>query len=156
MSTAAITWYQWFLFLHILAAAAWVGGALALVALSVAARAQRDPAQELALVRLGGKIGGPLFGFAGLALIGFGIGLVENGNWGYDHFFVQFGFGAWAFSTLTGIFYYQTEQRGLDAATERGDDADVRRRLNRYYRVGRLDTAVLAAGVFVMTTKVWS
>jgi hypothetical protein len=32
----------------------------------------------------------------------------------------------------------------------------VRRRLNRYYRVGRLDTAVLVAAVFVMTTKVWS
>jgi uncharacterized membrane protein len=151
----AITWYQWFLFAHILAAAAWVGGGLALASLAIAAHRQVDPAQELALVRLGGKIGGPLFGFAGLALIGFGIALVQNGDWGYDKFFVQFGFGAWAFSTVTGIFYYGTEQKGIDAAAARGDDGEVLRRLRRYYRVGRLYVLVLVAAVFVMTTKPW-
>jgi uncharacterized membrane protein len=149
----AITWYQWFLFAHVLAAAAWAGGGLVLVALSIAARRQSDPTQELALVRLGGKIGGPFFGFAGLALIGFGIALVQNGHWHYDRFFVEFGFGAWAFSTVTGIVYYGLEQKGLDAAAERGDTAEVRRMLERYYWVGRLDTLVLVAAIFVMATK---
>jgi hypothetical protein len=152
----AVTWYQWFLFAHILAAAAWVGGGLCLVALAIAARKQSDPAQELALVRLGGKVGGPLFGFAGLALIGFGIALVQNGHWHYDKFFVDFGFGAWAFSTLVGIFYYGPAQKKIDAAAERGfDDPELRMRLDRYYLVGRLDTLILAAAVFVMTAKPW-
>jgi hypothetical protein len=152
----AITWSQWFLFAHILAAAAWAGGALALGALAIAGRSAADVSQELGLVRLAGKIGGPFFGFAGLALIGFGIALVENGNWGYDTFFVQFGFGAWAFSTLVGIFYYGREQKGLDAAAARSlDDPEIRRRLNRYYLVGRLDTLVLVAAIFVMATKPW-
>jgi uncharacterized membrane protein len=151
----AITWYEWFLFFHILAAAAWVGGGLGLIALAVAARAQRDPAQELTFVRLAGKIGGPFFGLAGLALIGFGIALVENGNWGYDHFFIQYGFAAWGFSTLTGIFYYQTELKGIEAADAGGDDREVRRRLNRYYAVGRVDTLVLVVALFVMATKPW-
>ncbi len=153
--TLAITWYQWFLFAHILAAAAWVGGGLLLLALAIAARAQSDRAQELALVRLGGTIGGPFFGTAGLVLLAFGFGLVENGHWGYDRFFVQFGFGAWAFSTLTGIFYYGTEQKGIDAAAERGDDVEVARRLGRYYLVGRIDSLVLIAAIFVMSTKPW-
>jgi uncharacterized membrane protein len=108
----AITWYQWFLFAHILAAAAWVGGGLVLAALAIAAKRQSDPAQELTLVRLGGKIGGPFFGAAGLLLIAFGIALVENGHWGYDTFFVQFGFAAWAFSTLTGAGYYGWDSAG--------------------------------------------
>jgi hypothetical protein len=151
----AITGYQWFLFLHILAAAAWVGGGLLLGALSIAARNRSDPAQELALVRLGGKIGGPFFGAFGFVLLGFGIALVERGNWSYDRFFVQFGFGAWAFSALTGIFYYGWEQKGLDAAAARGDSSEVRRRLERYYWVGRLDGLVLVAAVFVMTAKPW-
>ncbi|HKP19240.1 MAG TPA: hypothetical protein VJT84_12225 [Gaiellaceae bacterium] len=154
--TLAITWYQWFLFAHILAAAAWAGGALALGALAIAARRAAGTPQELELVRLAGKIGGPFFGVAGLALIGFGIALVENGNWGYDKFFVQFGFGAWAFSTLVGIFYYGREQKGIEATLARGaDDPEVRRRLNRYYLVGRLDALVLVVAVFVMATKPW-
>jgi uncharacterized membrane protein len=153
MNAAAITWYQWFLFAHILAASAMVGGALALFALSIAARAQRDPAQEIAFLRLAGKIGGPLFGSAGFALIGFGIALVENGDWGYDHFFITFGFGIWALSTLLGIVFYGSQQKRIDAALERGEDAAVRRQLDRYYWVGRLDLLGLVSAVFVMATK---
>lgn len=154
MTTLAITSSQWFLFAHVLAAAAWVGGGLALNALFVAARKTSDPAQELVLVRLAGKIGGPFFGLAGMVLLGFGIALVEKGNWSYDTFFVQFGFGVWAFSTLTGILYYGLEQRGIDAAAARSpDDPEVRRRLSRYYLVGMLDALVLVAAIFVMATK---
>jgi uncharacterized membrane protein len=154
--TLAITWYQWFLFAHVLAATALVGGALTLFALAVAGRRQSDPEQELVLIRLAGKIGGPFFGFAGFALIGFGIALVENGNWGYDKFFIDFGFGIWAFSTLVGTFYYGNAQKGIEAAAERGpDDPELRMRLDRYYLVGRLDTLGLVAAVFVMATKPW-
>lgn len=149
----AIAAYQWYLFFHILAAAAWVGGGLALAALAIAARKQDDPAQELALVRLGGKIGGPFFGVSGLVLLGFGFALVAEGDWDWGEAFVIWGFAAWAFSLLTGIFYYGMEQRGLDAAAERGDDAEVRRRLNRYYMVGRIDSLVLVSAVFAMSAK---
>jgi hypothetical protein len=31
----------------------------------------------------------------------------------------------------------------------------VRRRLNRYYAVGRVDTLVLVVALFVMATKPW-
>ena len=148
----ATTWYQWFLFAHILAATAWVGGGLALIALSVAAK-KSSPEQELSLVRLGTSIGGPFFGFAGLALIGFGIALVENGHWGYDTFFVEFGFGAWAFSALVGIFYYESERKRMDAAEARGDGAEVRRLLDRFHWVGRLDGLVLIVAIFVMAAK---
>ena len=35
----------------------------------------------------------------------------------------------------------------------RGDAAELRRRLERYYWAGRLDGLVLVAALFVMTTK---
>jgi uncharacterized membrane protein len=149
----AITSYQWFLFAHILAAATWVGGGLVLVALSLAARRQTDQAGEIALVRLAGSIGGPFFGSAALVLIGFGIALVEKGHWGYDKAFITWGFVVWGFSTVTGIFYYGRAQKGIEAAAGRGDDAEVRRRLDRYYLVSRLDALVLVSAVFAMAAK---
>ena len=152
--TLAVTWYEWFLFFHILAAAMWVGGGLVLTALTVAAkRAGGD--QELNLVRLGTTIGGPFFGLAGFALLGFGIALVENGNWDWGTFFVIWGMVSWAFSAIVGIFYYGPEQKRIDAALERGDQATVRRLLDRFHRVGQIDSVVLIATVFVMTAKPW-
>jgi hypothetical protein len=152
----AITWYQWFLAAHILAAVAWAGGALTLTALSIAARRQGDPAVELGLVRLASRIGGPFFGLSAWILLGFGFGLVENGGWGYDHFFIEFGFGAWAFAVAVGALYYSREFRAIDAASTRGpDDLEVHMRLHRYYRIGMLNTVVVLAAVFVMATKPW-
>ena len=43
----------------------------------------------------------------------------------------------------------------LRQAATRGDGSEVRRRLERYYWVGRLDGLVLVAAFFVMTTKPW-
>lgn len=81
---------------------------------------------------------------------------MQNGDWGYDRFFVQFGFAAWTFSTVTGIFYYGLEQRRIDVAAARGlDDPEVRCRLNRYYLVGKVDSLVLVVAIFVMTAKPW-
>jgi uncharacterized membrane protein len=151
----AITWYQWFLFFHILGAIVMVGGALTLFALAIAARKTSDPAHELALIRLAGKIGGPFFGISGFALLGFGIGLVENGNWGYDHVFIEWGFAVWAFSTLLGIVFYSRQEKRLDAAEAKGGAAALRRQLDRYYWVGRVDALSLVSAVFVMATKPW-
>ena len=154
--TVAATWYQWFLALHIVAAALWLGGGVTLIALSIAARRQSDPAKEVDLVRLAGKVGGPVYGLAAWVLLGFGIGLVENGAspWSFDNFFVQFGLGAWLFSALVGVLYYSRELKGIEAAAGRGPgDPEVRMRLQRYYRVGMLDSLVLLAAVFVMATK---
>src|SRR4051812_34531131 len=132
----------------------WVGGGLFLTVVSaVAKRSGRE--QELMLVRLGTSIGGPFFGLAGFALLGFGIALVENGNWDWGTFFVIWGFVSWAFSAIVGIFYYGPEQQRIDAALERGDEPTVRRLLDRFHRVGQIDSVVLIVTVFVMVAKPW-
>ena len=152
----AITTYQWFLAAHVIAAVLWVGGGASICFLSMAARRQGETAKEVDFALLAGKIGGPVYGLSSFLLLGFGFALVENGNWGYDRFFVQFGLAAWLFSAVLGIFYYSRELKGLAAAYERGpEDLEVRMRLTRFYRVGALDVAVLIAAVFVMSAKPW-
>jgi uncharacterized membrane protein len=150
----AATWYQWFLFFHLLAVAMWVGGGLLLTVLVfVARRGGRE--QELTLVKLGTSIGGPFFGLAGLALLGFGIALVQNGHWHWNTFFVIWGLAAWAFSAVVGIFYYGPEQQRIEAALARGDETAVRRFLDRFHLVGKADSLVLVVTIFVMTAKPW-
>jgi nicotinamide riboside transporter PnuC len=68
---------------------------------------------------------------------------------------VIWGIVAFAFSLVTGIGYYAWEQKGLGEADASGDTAEVRRRLNRYYLVGRIDSLVLVSAVFAMTAKPW-
>jgi hypothetical protein len=46
-------------------------------------------------------------------VLGFGFGLVENGNWGYGHFFVQFSLAAWGASALLGMFFLGPESAKL-------------------------------------------
>lgn len=152
----AITTYQWYLAAHVIAAVLWVGGGATISFLSMFARRQADPAKEVDFALLAGKVGGPVYGLSSFVLLGFGFALVENGNWGYDHFFVQYGLAVWLFSTVLGIFYYSRELKGIAAAFERGpDDPEVRMRLTRFYRVGALDSLVLVSAVFVMAAKPW-
>jgi hypothetical protein len=54
-----------------------------------------------------------------------------------------------------GIFYYGPEQQRIDAALGRGDEAAVSRLLDRFHRVGQIDSLVLVVAVFVMTAKPW-
>lgn len=127
-----------------------------MLAPSVAARKQLNPVKEIDLLRLAGGIGGPVYGLSAFVLLGFGLGLVENGAspWSFDAFFVQYGLGAWLFSALVGLLYYDREFAGIEAAAERRpDDAEVRKRLRRYYRLGAFDSLVLVSAVFVMATK---
>ena len=152
----AITTYQWLLAAHVIAAVLWVGGGATISFLSMFARRQGDPAKEVDFVRLAGQVGGPVYGLSAFVLLGFGFALVENGNWGYDRFFVQFGLAAWLFSAALGILYYSREIKGLTTAYERGpEDLEVRMRLTRFYRVGALDSLVLLGAVFVMSAKPW-
>ena len=152
----ALTTSNGFLAAHVIAAVLWVGGGATISFLSMAARRQQQPAKEVDLALLAGKIGGPVYGLSAWVLLGFGFALVENRDWGYDDFFVQFGLAAWLFSAVVGMLYYSREIKGLAAAYERGpDDLEVRMRLTRFYRVGALDSLVLVGAVFVMSAKPW-
>jgi uncharacterized membrane protein len=151
--TLAISAYEWFLFFHILGATVWVGGGIFLTALMARGLRSREPTQLLGLMQQVGPIGGPVFGAAGLVLVGFGFGLTEKGNWGYDEFFVQYGIAAWLVSTLIGAIYYGRAGKKIgETVAARGPEAAVPA-LRRYFRVGLTDTLILLSALFVMSAK---
>ena len=118
----ALTWYQWFTAAHVLAAVLWVGGGTLLAIYAFMTAREDNPAEMASVARKAALIGQRLFTPLAFIVLGFGFGLVENGHWGYDQFFVIFSLAGWAASALIGMFFLGPEasklgQADADAAT---------------------------------------
>jgi uncharacterized membrane protein len=155
MTSLALTWYQWFKAAHVLAAVLWVGGGSLLTLYAILTLRQRDPVELASFAGKAALIGERFFTPLSFVVLGFGFGLVENGNWGYGSFFVQFSLAAWAVSALLGMLFLGPEAGRLGRLLpERGpEDPEVQYRIRRILLAVRLDVALLLATVFVMTTK---
>jgi uncharacterized membrane protein len=151
----AITWYEWFKTGHVLAAVLWVGGGAYITLYAILTLRQNTPGEMASLARKAALIGERVFTPLSFAVLGFGFGLVENGDWGYDHFFVQFSLAGWGVSALTGMFFLGPEAKKLGQLmpVRPADDPEVQYRIGRILTVVRLDVLLLLAIVFVMTAK---
>jgi uncharacterized membrane protein len=151
----ALTWYQWFKAAHVIAAMLWVGGGFMITLYALMTLRQNDPAELASLARKVGLIGERFFTPLSFVVLGFGFGLVENGNWGYGHFFVQFSLAAWGASALLGMFFLGPESAKLGKLlpARPPDDPEVQYRIRRILLVARFDVLLLLVVVFVMTTK---
>jgi len=151
----ALTWYEWFKAAHVLAAVLWVGGGAMLTIYAILTLRQNTPAETASFARKAGLIGERFFTPLSFVVLGFGFGLIENGHWGYDQFFVQFALGAWAVSALVGMFFLGPESKKLGELMPQRppEDPEVQYRIRRILLIVRLDVLLLLASVFVMTTK---
>ncbi len=150
-----MTWYDWFKAAHVLAAVLWVGGGAYITLYAILTLRQDSPEEMASLARKAGLIGERVFTPLSFAVLGFGFGLVENGHWGYDKFFVQFALAAWGVSALTGMFFLGPEAKKLGQLmpVRPAEDPEVQYRIRRILTIVRLDVLLLLATVFVMTAK---
>jgi uncharacterized membrane protein len=150
-----MTWYDWFKAAHVLAALLWVGGGAYITLYAILTLRQDSPEEMASLARKAGLIGERVFTPLSFAVLGFGFGLVENGHWGYDKFFVQFALAAWGVSALTGMFFLGPEAKKLGQLmpVRPAEDPEVQYRIRRILTIVRLDVLLLLATVFVMTAK---
>jgi uncharacterized membrane protein len=155
VSTLALTWYEWFKAAHVLAAVLWVGGGALLALYAILTVRQDTPAELASLARKAALIGERVFTPLSFVVLGFGFGLVENGHWGYDRFFVQFSLAGWGASALLGMLFLGPESGRLGKLmpTRPPEDPEVQYRIRRILLVVRLDLLLLLAVVFVMTAK---
>jgi uncharacterized membrane protein len=153
----ALTWYDWFKSLHVLAAVLWVGGNVTLVTYAFLTLRQNDPAEAASFARKAGLIGERFFTPMSLIVLAFGFGLMENSAspWSYDQFFVIFALAGWAASTLIGVLFLgpETKKLGKLMPTRPPDDPEIQYRIRRILTIARIDAVLLLAIVFVMTAK---
>ena len=151
-------WYTVFKMFHVGAAVIWVGGGIFLTICALLAELADDDDQLIVLGHWAEVVAGRLFPVMSFVVLGFGIGMIENLDWGWNHFWIVFGLIAWALSAATGIFFLGPEAKRLNAvAAEHGPKSpEAQARLRRILLVARVDVALMFVIVLDMVAKPFS
>jgi uncharacterized membrane protein len=151
-------WYTVFKMFHVGAAVIWVGGGIFITICALLAELSNDDDQLLAIGHWAEVVAGRLFPIMSFVVLAFGIGMIENLNWGWDQFWIVFGLVAWALSAATGILFLGPEAKRLNAvAAEHGPKSpQAQARLRRILLVARVDVAILFVIVLDMVAKPFS
>lgn len=150
-----MTGYELLLFVHVLAAAAWFGGALMSWLLFELALQADDPAWTLRLMEHEDRLATRLYIPASLLTLVAGITLVVSGGYDFGDGFVIAGLVLfiWLFAMGMAVFA-PAGARVRAAAEEHGVDSEaVRQCLRRVRAVSRFDTPLLALAILLMVTK---
>jgi uncharacterized membrane protein len=148
------TGYELLNFVHILAAAVWLGGAVMLQALLGRARRATDPVRLRDAMTDAAWVSTRLFVPASLVLVVVGFGLIAEGEWGFDPW-IHAGITGWALLFLIGVaFHGRAEGRIVELLAEHPPDAaPVRDRVRRYFMVAGIETLLLVLILADMVVK---
>ena len=147
--------YELLLFVHVLAAIAWVGGALVVLVVLEVARRSGDRAHVVKALHYDDRLGPIYYIPAVLILLGAGVGLVWEGPWSFDDGWVLAGIGLLVAAFAVGLALFLPAGKRLNAAVAaHGPESDeAAAEVDRIRAVAWGDFALLVAAVFVMTTK---
>lgn len=150
-----MTLYRVLLFVHVLAAAAWAGGALFGFLLGLSVRRSKDPVRIAGYGRELGEFGGKYFAPTALLTVLAGIWLVVEGDWGFDHFWILSAFAVWIYSIASNTTWLVKLSNRIGALVlERGPaDPAVMAASNEMFRWRAIEVALLVYVIFAMTYK---
>lgn len=147
--------YSVLLFVHVLAAALWVGGGVMLHVIAERAVASDDPARIGTLLVDAEHTGKTYFAPASGVTLVAGIALVLRGDWGWDHIFILGGILGIVVSMVIGFGGIQPASVKVGQALGAGGGIteDVRAGLKKIQTLSRIDTLILIVVIFLMTNK---
>jgi uncharacterized membrane protein len=149
-----VTWYELWLFLHVLGAITWIGGAAAIQVFGILTKRAADPAKSAFFAANVSYSVMRVFLPAALLVIASGIGLTVNGNWDWGEPFIVLGLVLWAIVALIafGFLGRAIGQAGAQMAAE-GPSPALGVRMRNLVWLSRGLLAVLVVIVFFMTVK---
>lgn len=150
-------WFDFWLFLHVLAAITWVGGAGAIQVFGILTKRAGDPAKTAFFIRNVSWMVMRVFLPASVLLFVSGIGLVKKGFWDWDEEFLVLGIILWAIVSLVafGFLGRAMARAGRRLETE-GPGPQLMRTIRNLVWMSRLLLATLVVIVFLMTVKPWA
>ncbi|MDP9069026.1 MAG: DUF2269 family protein [Actinomycetota bacterium] len=140
--------------IHVLAAVAWVGGALFGQILAVRAR-KGGPTRLAQFADDMAWLGPHYFAPISLLVLLTGIGTVIVSGWEFTDLWIVIGLLGFAATFVTGIAYLAPAGKKVTAGiTDRGpEDAEVQSNIERIQRISQIDTLVLVIVVLNMVVK---
>lgn len=149
-----MTWYEFWLFLHFLAAMVWIGAAAAIQVFGILTKRAADPAKSAFFARNVSFTINRVLLPAALVVLAAGIGLVEEGNWDWSEPFVFWGLILWAAVALVAFGFLG---RALGSAAGRlaaeGPSPALALRFRNLTWLSRALLVTLVVIVFLMTVK---
>ena len=157
MIALALTNYNAFKFVHVLAAVVWVGGACVVQVYAFLALRTNDPLRVAAFAGDTEFVGTRIFLPTSLILLVSGLFTIHDsgGGWSYSQGWVQFGLAVIVLSIAVGAGYLGPESGRIAKATERSgvESAEVQQRIRRIFLVSRIELVFLLAVIFDMVVK---
>jgi uncharacterized membrane protein len=149
-----VTWYEFWLFVHITAAIVWIGGAAAIQVFGILTKRAADPAKTAFFAEnVATTVYAVILPSAVLVLLA-GIGMVENRGWDWGEPFIVVGLVGWAIVALIAFGWVgraiRAAGRQLAAA---GPSPAIALRLRNLVWTSRALLVVLVVIVFFMTVK---
>ena len=149
-----MTWYEFWLFLHVSGAIVWAGGGLVAQVFGFLAARSGEPARSAAFGQDMAFVGPKVFMPASLVVLVTGIILTEDGNWDWSTTFIVLGLIGWALVAFTGFGYLTRAMKGVGARlAAEGPSPEVGAELKRLVLIGRVLVLVLFLIVLVMVAK---
>jgi uncharacterized membrane protein len=148
-----MTGYSLLIFVHVLAASLWVGGAV--MSWLVSELALNDREWFLKNMQYEERLANMLFIPSSLVTLLAGIALVWRGGYEISHGWVAAGLGLWIVMFIVGMSVFAPAGAKIKKAIEEhGPHSDqVRDQLLFVRNVARVDIVILITVVFLMTTK---
>lgn len=148
-----MTWYEFWLFLHVTAVIVWAGGALIGQVFGVLTSRAADPARSVAYARDTIWIVYRVFVPAAVVVVVSGLGLTSEGAWDWGEPFIVFGLLVWAGAAVVFAFLPRALGRAVDQLVSGGPSPAVALRIRNLVWVSRVLVLFLFAVVFMMTVK---
>ena len=149
-----MTLYRILLFIHVLAASAWVGGGVYNYLHGLSIKASNDPARMGSFARETQEFAGKYFAPAALVTAVAGIWLVFEGDWDWE-FWILFGLGVWIYSLVSNVTWLDKLSKRMEAlVAEKGPTSpEVQAAGREMARWRTIEIVLLVLAVFTMTYK---
>ncbi|HEU5065305.1 MAG TPA: DUF2269 family protein [Gaiellaceae bacterium] len=152
-----MTWFELWLFLHVLGAITWIGGAIAIQVFGVLTKRAADPAKTVFFIRNVSWLVMRVFLPAAVVVFISGVGLVETGFWDYDETFVTVGIILWLIVALVAFGFLGRAMARAGARLEaEGPSPPLMLTIRNLVWTSRALLATLVVIVFLMTVKPWT
>lgn len=146
--------YDFLLFVHVLMAIVWIGGAVTVQVMAVMIQKANDPLRMAQFARQTELIGMRLYAPASLIILIVGIFMTLD-RYNFEQLWIIMGLVGFAYSFVNGAFFLgPLSGKTGKLIEERGaEDTEVESNIRKLFLFSRIELAVLVIVVFAMTVK---